>query len=63
MNEELTRQKESTVLSTSMNEKLQELELLLQSRDQKIHFLEEEHKKEVQRANRAEDSTKSHRYE
>ena len=55
------RQKESTVLSTSMNEKLQELELLLQSRDHKIRFLEEEHKKEVQRANKAEDLTKSYR--
>ena len=46
-----------------MNEKLHELELLLQSRDHKIQFLEEEHKKEVLRAAKAEDVTKTYRYE
>ena len=46
-----------------MNEKLHELELLLQSRDHKIQFLEEEHKKEVLRAAKAEDVTKTYRYD
>ena len=46
-----------------MNEKFHELELLLQSRDHKIQFLEEEHKKEVLRAAKAEDVTKTYRYE
>ena len=46
-----------------MNEKLHELELLLQSRDHKIQFLEEEHKNEVLRAAKAEDVTKTYRYD
>ena len=46
-----------------MNEKLHELELLLQSRDHKIQFLEEEHKKGVLRAAKAEDVTKTYRYD
>ena len=44
-----------------MNEKMQELELLLQSRDCKIQFLEDEHKKEVLRAAKAEDVNKTYR--
>ena len=44
-----------------MNEKMQELELLLQSRDRKIQFLEDEHKKEVLRAAKAEDVNKTYR--
>ena len=60
--EEAIMQKDSTLLSSSMNEKLQELELLLQSRDRKINFLEEEHKKEVVRASEAENISKNCRY-
>ena len=44
------------------DEKLVELELLLESRDSKIHFLEEEHKKEVMRASEAEETMSSCRY-
>ena len=59
--EELLNRKDSTVQSTSMNEKMQELELLLKSKDCKIQFLEDEHKKEVLRAAKAEDVNKTYR--
>ena len=44
------------------DEKMLELELLLESRDSKIHFLEEEHKKEVMRAAAAEETMSACRY-
>ena len=57
--EALKLEKLSTHLAhpTVAHEKLQELELLLESRDRKIQFLEEEHKQEVIRASHAEETT------
>ena len=62
--EALELEKGSTLSTdpTTVNEKLQELELLLHSRDRKVQFLEEEHKKEVIRASEAEETTSVCRY-
>ena len=53
----LEKETDAAQLQHPMNEKLQELELLLESRDRKIHFLQEEHKQEVKRASHAEETT------
>ena len=53
----LEKESAASQLHHPTNEKLQELELLLESRDRKINFLQEEHKQEVKRASHAEETT------
>ena len=57
--DELKLDQDRKVLVETSKEKLEELELLLKSRDNKIHFLEEEHKKEVKRSTVAEQEADS----
>ena len=60
--EELKKQKMSSYSETnviSTDDKIQELELLLDAKNRKIQFLEDEHKNEVVRASEAEDEAAS----